>query len=170
MNAGTDRRIREKTMRHGILNPGTRALRQRYLPTKNGHAGSARVQARAIHDYQSDSSSKRPALSSVLRSCHPPGRRKTTDDLRCLLDWRSFHIRFIPSRVPRMCHRLTRRRRASLTLATRAHGSRGRGSAWLAPIRDGGDATMLVGPVYPDSSPRPKRARGRFRGRSAGPG
>jgi hypothetical protein len=92
MNAGTDRRIRGLTMRHGIVHPETRALRGRCLPTKNGHAGSARARARVIREYQSDSSSKRPAPSSVLQSCHPPGRRKTINDLQSLLDWGSFHI------------------------------------------------------------------------------
>jgi hypothetical protein len=86
MNAGTDRRTRELAMRQGIFNLRTRASRQRRLPTKNGHAGSARACARVIREYQSDSSSKRPAPSSVLRSCHPPGR-KTINDLRSLLDW-----------------------------------------------------------------------------------
>jgi transposase len=62
--------------RHGILHPGTRALRGRCLPTKNGHAGSARARARVIREYQSDSSSKRPGPSSVLRSWPSAGKRK----------------------------------------------------------------------------------------------
>jgi len=50
-------------MRHGTFDPGTRDFRGRFLPTKHGHAGSARIHVRVTREYQSDSSSKRPASS-----------------------------------------------------------------------------------------------------------
>ena len=68
-----ERSTRGLTMRHGNQSPGTRDLRGRSLPTKNGHAGSTRAQARATREYQSDSSSKRPA-SSV--PCGSPRKKK----------------------------------------------------------------------------------------------
>src|SRR5213075_2283009 len=47
MNAGTNGAHAANTMRHGNQNPGTRDLRGRSLPTKNGHAGSTQAHARA---------------------------------------------------------------------------------------------------------------------------
>ncbi len=60
MKAGTIRSIRVAPLRQGV--PLTRAVRQRYLPTKHGHEALRRCVG-VIHGYQSDSSSKRPALS-----------------------------------------------------------------------------------------------------------
>ena len=63
MKVGTARRVRDLPMRHGTFHPGTRDFRGRFLPTKHGHAGSARTHVRVTREYQSDSSSKRPASS-----------------------------------------------------------------------------------------------------------
>ena len=69
MKAGTNRRIREKTLRQGISDSLNRDLRQRYLPTKHGHAWLCSITNRVIREYQSDSSSKRPPSSFLLGSC-----------------------------------------------------------------------------------------------------
>ena len=74
MNAGTVKRIRGLAMRQESPALWTRASRQRSLPTKHGHAGSARLHRRVIRVYQSDSSSKRPA-SSALWGFRPTNRR-----------------------------------------------------------------------------------------------
>src|SRR5713101_2637325 len=72
MRSGTKRRIRESSLRYGSSHSLTRVLRQRTLPTNHCHAGSTPL-AGAIREYQSDSSSKRPALSaaSVSWYLHP---------------------------------------------------------------------------------------------------
>ena len=66
MKAGTIPRTRAAALRHGRRTALTRALRPRYLSTKNGHAalrfGPARRRG-VTRAYQSDSSSKRPAFS-----------------------------------------------------------------------------------------------------------
>jgi len=53
-----------------------REARQRLLPTKHGHARHCLSSRRAIRGYQSDSSSKRPAIISPpsAHSVQPVGR------------------------------------------------------------------------------------------------
>jgi hypothetical protein len=63
MKAGTIQRTRVAALRQGGYASRTRALRQRYLATENGHAA---LRSRATRAYQMDSSSKRPASSVVL--------------------------------------------------------------------------------------------------------
>jgi hypothetical protein len=66
MRSGTIRRIRGSFLRQGGNVSRTRALRQRLLPAKNGHAGSA--PQGVIRAYESDSSSKSPASSVAFVS------------------------------------------------------------------------------------------------------
>jgi hypothetical protein len=66
MKAGTIQRTRDAALRQGGLDARTRAIRQRYLSTENGHAAlrlDASTRRSVIRVYQSDSSSKRPAFS-----------------------------------------------------------------------------------------------------------
>jgi hypothetical protein len=73
MNAGTNRRTRALTLRRRRY-PSTRDLRPRSLPTDHCHAALRRL-AGAIREYQSDSSSKRPASSVAFGpSTGPPPR------------------------------------------------------------------------------------------------
>lgn len=68
MKAGTIQRTRDAALRQGGLAAWTRAIRQRYLSTENGHAAlrfDASRRRSVIRAYQSDSSSKRPAFSAV---------------------------------------------------------------------------------------------------------
>ena len=66
MRTGTIRRIRGSSLRLGGNVSLTRALRQRLLPAKYGHAGSA--PQGVIRAYESDSSSKSPASSVAFVS------------------------------------------------------------------------------------------------------
>ena len=66
MRTGTIRRIRGSSLRLGGNVSQTRALRQRLLPAKYGHAGSA--PQGVIRAYESDSSSKSPASSVAFVS------------------------------------------------------------------------------------------------------
>ena len=66
MRTGTIRRIRGSSLRQGGNVSRTRALRQRFLPAKYGHAGSA--PQGVIRAYESDSSSKSPASSVAFVS------------------------------------------------------------------------------------------------------
>jgi len=66
MRTGTIRRIRGSFLRQGGNVSRTRALRQRLLPAKYGHAGSA--PQGVIRAYESDSSSKSPASSVAFVS------------------------------------------------------------------------------------------------------
>jgi hypothetical protein len=65
MKTGTIWSIRDLAVRQGSLAPCTRDSRQRSLPTKHGHAVLC-SSFRVIREYQSDSSSKRPASSFLL--------------------------------------------------------------------------------------------------------
>jgi len=70
MRTGTIRGIRGSSLRQGDNLSRTRALRQRLLPAKNGHAGTA-LQG-VIRAYESDSSSKSPASSvACVSQGHP---------------------------------------------------------------------------------------------------
>ena len=62
MKAGTIRRTRVAALRQGGSASRTRDVRQRRLPTENGHAA---LRSGATRAYQNDSSSKRPAFSVV---------------------------------------------------------------------------------------------------------
>ena len=81
MRLDTNRRIRRYTMRpEAHKAPQTRETRLRYLPTKNCHAALRRYHG-VTREYQSDASSRSPALSvsSSLRlhiDLPPPNRRK----------------------------------------------------------------------------------------------
>ena len=70
MRTGTIRRIRGSSLRQGGNVSRTRALRQRLLPAKNGHAGTA--PQGVIRAYESDSSSKSPASSVAFVSQGQP--------------------------------------------------------------------------------------------------
>ena len=63
MKAGTIQRTRVAALRQEGSPFPTRALRQRSLSTENGHAA---LHLGATREYQSDSSSKRPASSVVF--------------------------------------------------------------------------------------------------------
>ena len=67
MQAGTNRMNRHRAMRCGESSPATRDSRLRLLPTKHRLAA---LPDRAIREYQSDSSSKRPAC--VVPFALPP--------------------------------------------------------------------------------------------------
>ncbi len=60
MKVGTIKRTRVAALRQGGPPSRTRELRQRYLPTKNGHAA---LRFGATRGCQRDSSSKRPAFT-----------------------------------------------------------------------------------------------------------
>ena len=66
MTAGTVRRMRGTAMRPGHQS-WMRDPRQRHSPTNHGHAALPP----ATREYQSDSSSKRPAPSSVFPELRP---------------------------------------------------------------------------------------------------
>jgi len=63
MKAGTIQRTRVAALRQEGSTFRTRALRPRSLPTENGHAA---LRSGATREYQTDSSSKRPAPSVVF--------------------------------------------------------------------------------------------------------
>jgi hypothetical protein len=60
MRSGTIRRMRDIPMRQGAIGAWTRDFRQRPLPAKNCHA-ALHWATSVTREYQSDSSSKRPA-------------------------------------------------------------------------------------------------------------
>ena len=92
MRSDTKRRTRHRAMRPGAHKaPQTRETRLRYLPTKNCHA-ALRRSAGATREYQSDASSRSPALSvsSSLRlhiDLPPPTKRNLPS-----IDKGSLHI------------------------------------------------------------------------------
>jgi hypothetical protein len=84
MRAGTIRRTRVTGVRQE-LHLLTHGLRLRYLPTKHGHAARLGL-ARATREYQSDSSSKRPAPSAISdpdspKTTRPPPTRERREAL-----------------------------------------------------------------------------------------
>ena len=74
MRAGTIWRTRAVPTRQGMHCAQTRDHRLRSLPTKHGHAALL-ITIGATREYQSDSSSKRPAASALSSPTHKPTGR-----------------------------------------------------------------------------------------------
>ena len=74
MKSGTNRRMREEPMRTATTYGWTRVSRLRFLSTENCPVAPAR-ETWLTHEYQGDSSSKRPGSSAVLA---PPSLEGTT--------------------------------------------------------------------------------------------
>jgi hypothetical protein len=94
MRAGTIWRTRAVPTRQGPHHARTRDHRLRSLPTKHGHAARL-ITIGAIREYQSDSSSKRPAASALSHPTHKHTERPPPLDTGRSISGTRYPIPFI---------------------------------------------------------------------------